>query len=145
MRTFGDLVRETPDEVRAVFLVDADTGASASLGYYGSPQAAAEYLTRWERAFPRAESRRGTSTPNPHAKLAALGIGPMTSSDRLRTALAPPQPHLRMIGRLAFLAPDLQDAILDGRVPADLNVAAATRADLPLAWADQRSALGIRA
>jgi FAD/FMN-containing dehydrogenase len=65
MRTFGDLVRETPDEIRAVFLVDADTGASASLGYYGSPHAAAEYLARWERAFPRSESRRGTSTPNP--------------------------------------------------------------------------------
>jgi len=69
MRTFGDLVREMPDEVRAVFLVDADAGASASFGHYGSPQAAAAHLAQWERAFPRSESRRGTSTPNPQGEV----------------------------------------------------------------------------
>jgi FAD/FMN-containing dehydrogenase len=33
MRTFGELVRETPDEVRASFLVENDTGAVASCGH----------------------------------------------------------------------------------------------------------------
>lgn len=64
MRTFGDLVRETPDEVRAGFHVSADTGASASFGHYGNPQAAAVYLARWEMAFPRSEAQRATSMPN---------------------------------------------------------------------------------
>ena len=40
MRVIGELVRETPDEVHAVFEVSADTGASASCGYYGDPAAA---------------------------------------------------------------------------------------------------------
>lgn len=32
MQTFGELIRETPDEVRASFRVDKDTGAVASCG-----------------------------------------------------------------------------------------------------------------
>src|ERR1700758_2909669 len=40
MRTFGELVRETPDEVRAVFLVDPETGASTRCGFYGDEAAA---------------------------------------------------------------------------------------------------------
>ena len=35
MRTFGELVRETPDAMRASFRVDEDTGASAVCGYSG--------------------------------------------------------------------------------------------------------------
>ncbi len=69
MRTFRDLVRETPDEVRAGFLVNADTGASASFGHYGTPQAAAVYLAQWEKAFPRSEARSRTSMPNPQGEV----------------------------------------------------------------------------
>lgn len=69
MRTFRDLVQETPDEVRAGFLVNADTGASASFGHYGTPQAAAVYLAQWEKAFPRSEARSRTSMPNPQGEV----------------------------------------------------------------------------
>jgi site-specific DNA recombinase len=51
-----------------------------------------------------------------------------------------------MIGRrirLAFLAPDIVEAILEGRQPADLNLTRLKQlGQLPLAWADQRSLLG---
>jgi len=44
--------------------------------------------------------------------------------------------------RLAFLAPDIQRDILDGRQPASLNVQTFRKIDLPLAWSQQRTALG---
>jgi DNA invertase Pin-like site-specific DNA recombinase len=44
--------------------------------------------------------------------------------------------------RLAFLAPDIQQDILEGRQPASLNVQTFRSVDLPLAWFQQRGALG---
>ncbi len=43
----------------------------------------------------------------------------------------------------AFLAPDIVDAILDGRHPPDLSVDKMTR-NLPLDWAEQRKQLGFK-
>ena len=68
MRIFGDLVRETPDEVRAVFNVSAETGASAFCGYYGDPVAANTYLEKWRTSFRRVEARMSTSIPNPEGE-----------------------------------------------------------------------------
>jgi site-specific DNA recombinase len=50
----------------------------------------------------------------------------------------------RYAGRIlqfAFLAPDIVEAILEGRQPADLTVQKLLR-DLPLSWAEQRRRLG---
>jgi site-specific DNA recombinase len=50
----------------------------------------------------------------------------------------------RYAGRIlqfAFLAPDIVEAILEGRQPADLTVERLLRG-LPLAWAEQRKRLG---
>jgi FAD/FMN-containing dehydrogenase len=65
MRAFGELIRETPDEVRAGFLVDALTGASASCGHFGDATAAAAYHAKWRSAFRRVEPRVATTVPNP--------------------------------------------------------------------------------
>lgn len=64
IRIFGDLVRATPDEVRAFFNVSAETGASAFCGYYGDPVAANTYLEKWRASFRRVDARMSTSTPN---------------------------------------------------------------------------------
>lgn len=69
MRIFGDLVRETPDEVRAVFLTSAETGASATCGFLGDPAAATAYLEKWKAAFRRFEAKMSTSTPNPEGEV----------------------------------------------------------------------------
>jgi FAD/FMN-containing dehydrogenase len=69
MRTFGELVRETPDEVRAGFFVDPETGASARCGFYGDAAAAAAYLARWKAAFRSRESRLERSLPNPQGEV----------------------------------------------------------------------------
>jgi hypothetical protein len=66
-----------------------------------------------------------------------------------RTLLAAPtmskteRGHLTRLARLATLAPDITSAILDGRQPVSLSARMLLRLpDLPLAWADQRIALG---
>jgi hypothetical protein len=65
LRRFGDLVRETPDEVRAGFYVDPVSGASASCDFRGDAAAAAAYLEKWKKAFRPTEARLSTSTPSP--------------------------------------------------------------------------------
>lgn len=65
MRAFGELIRETPDEVRAGFYVDPVAGASASCGHFGDAAAAAAYHGKWKAAFRRVEPRMGTTLPDP--------------------------------------------------------------------------------
>ena len=44
---------------------------------------------------------------------------------------------------LAFLAPEIGEAILAGTQPVDLTAETLTRrADLPLSWAEQKASLG---
>ena len=55
---------------------------------------------------------------------------------------APRSPYDRFILGLAFLAPDIQRAIIEGRQPAHLNLESLKAIDLPLAWSKQRELLG---
>ncbi len=57
---------------------------------------------------------------------------------------APTSPYDRNIRRLAFLAPDIQRAILDGRQPHHLNLKALKHVELPLNWSRQREMLRFR-
>jgi site-specific DNA recombinase len=77
-----------------------------------------------------------------HATLSDLGAAPTSSVQRVMQAKSARNPRLRAIARLAFLAPDIQSAILDGRLSPHLNVGALTAESLPLAWADQRVMFG---
>jgi hypothetical protein len=54
-------------------------------------------------------------------------------------ASAPISYHARRLSQLAFLAPELQRMILEGRQPARLNLRAVLKSDLPLTWDDQRA------
>src|SRR5262249_40997715 len=69
MRAYGDLVRGAPDEARAGFYVDPESGASASCGYRGDAAAAAAYLEKWKAAFRPVEARMSTSTPDPEGEV----------------------------------------------------------------------------
>ena len=55
---------------------------------------------------------------------------------------APTSPYERRLLRLAFLAPDIQQAILAGRQPRHLNLENLIHRDLPIAWSRQRELLG---
>lgn len=56
-------------------------------------------------------------------------------------SFAPEDAYERMLVRMAFLAPDLQAAILDGDQPGGLNLETLRYSPLPLCWDDQRDAL----
>jgi hypothetical protein len=60
----------------------------------------------------------------------------------LRNASTPKSQYERRLSALAFLAPDIQDAILHGRQPAGLTLGRLMEMELPLAWTDQRAMLG---
>ena len=51
-------------------------------------------------------------------------------------------PYVTRLLRLAYLAPDILEAILEGRQPRDLSLAKLLRSDIPLDWQAQRRALG---
>lgn len=51
--------------------------------------------------------------------------------------------YVGRILRLAFLAPDIVEAILDGRQPADLDLDRLLKG-VPIAWADQRRVFGLQ-
>ena len=52
--------------------------------------------------------------------------------------------YFTRIVRLSYLAPDITQAILDGRQPRDLTAnKLLAHSRLPLAWPEQRTALGI--
>jgi DNA invertase Pin-like site-specific DNA recombinase len=55
---------------------------------------------------------------------------------------APQTPHRQRLIRIAFLAPDLQQAILAGRQPTDLTLARLLDGDMPLLWSEQRRMFG---
>jgi site-specific DNA recombinase len=74
-----------------------------------------------------------------HQELAKLSASPMTPGVLLAHASAPATHHRRQLARLAFLAPDLQQMILQGRQPSGLTLRTLLKSELPLAWADQRA------
>jgi DNA invertase Pin-like site-specific DNA recombinase len=74
-----------------------------------------------------------------HLELRALNASPLSSPADLRAAIAPETHHRRQVSKLAFLAPDLQRAILEGRQPPGFKLRSILKADLPLSWDDQRA------
>jgi DNA invertase Pin-like site-specific DNA recombinase len=76
-----------------------------------------------------------------HRELANHGIG-TGRGEGLDQARGLPDPYLRRIATLAFLAPDIQQSILAGRQPAGLSLKRLTETELPLHWREQRFRLG---
>lgn len=77
-----------------------------------------------------------------HAELNERGIDVRKIKGPIDEARGVNDPYLRKLTGLAFLAPDIQRAILEGRQPTDLRLADILSCDLPLNWKDQRELLG---
>jgi hypothetical protein len=100
-------------------------------------------------------SERGTTTPDPtlidavskgHAWLEQLKSGQISSARALAKKLACDRSDVGRTLRLAFLAPDIVEAIFSGRQPVTCTVSRLRRlSHLPLAWAEQRKLLGFDA
>jgi site-specific DNA recombinase len=67
--------------------------------------------------------------------------GEFQSRQSIARYLKVDQRYAGRILQFAFLAPDILDAILEGRQPADLNVRKLLRG-VPLSWGEQRKRLG---
>lgn len=77
-----------------------------------------------------------------HAELRLRGIDLADLRGDLAGATGMGDPYLRRLSTLAFLAPDIQRAILEGRQPTGLTLADLLTASLPLDWHAQRQMLG---
>jgi DNA invertase Pin-like site-specific DNA recombinase len=77
-----------------------------------------------------------------HAELQIRGIDVTRQRPRLSEPRGVEDPYLRKLTTLAFLAPDIQKALLQGRQPAGLNLATILSRRLPLDWVEQRRLLG---
>jgi site-specific DNA recombinase len=73
-----------------------------------------------------------------HELLAEAGGGVIGAPERAVLQSSPANPYDRNLVRLAFLAPDLQTQILEGRQPTGLTLQRFIAADLPASWDDQR-------
>ena len=69
-------------------------------------------------------------------------IGLPLAGPSAREARAITSTYERALAPLAFLAPDIQQAILEGRHPRSLTLSTLQTAGIPLNWADQRQAFG---
>ena len=77
-----------------------------------------------------------------HAELAKAGIHPAGKTASWRDANGINDSYLRSLVPLAFLAPDIQAAIMDGRQPVGLTLQSLRDREIPLSWTAQREQLG---
>ena len=136
----GDVGYITPDPV------DPDLVRATLQGEVNRPGARVEFKGARDREQPRRDPdpilikalRRG------HRIMAATG----GVSGRPETMLAdrrPLAPHDRSLVCLAFLAPDIQAQILEGKQPVGLNLAGVLAKGVPPSWDDQRRVFGFPA
>ena len=95
-----------------------------------------------------ATGARPTGTPDATLVRALRAAHAMIARDeggRPVLDAAPETPYRRRLVRLAFLAPELQQAVLAGRQPPELTLARLMDASLPLLWSEQASSLGLAA
>ena len=78
-----------------------------------------------------------------HETLAGRGIDLLDRQCDFATATGIDDPWHRALAGLAFLAPDIQSAIMSGRQPRGMTLSDFMKADIPLCWNAQRETLGM--
>ncbi len=77
-----------------------------------------------------------------HAACLETGSSPLGKAEANRGARGIEDSYKRALAPLAYLAPDIQSALIDGRQPAGLTLERIQNMTLPIAWDDQRRQLG---
>jgi site-specific DNA recombinase len=164
MRFSAETVALRRSALRQVLLGDAPsiTSDAADLNRTGSDAAADEHVihipARLKRSagemrlvVPPAHAKALHARPNPslikalaraHAWKRKLLAGAAPSLRAIAKQEGMTEPYLGRIIRLAFLAPDIVEAILDGHQPADLELKRLTK-NIPLRWDEQRRAIDL--
>lgn len=73
-----------------------------------------------------------------------IEAGQVATIDELALNARVERKQVRTMLRLAFLAPDIQRALLTGQLPQSLTLTSLLAMDLPVSRADQRRLLGVR-
>jgi site-specific DNA recombinase len=94
---------------------------------------------------PRKDKRLISGLRQAHAMLVEHNASPLSKPAELHKATGFEDTYARKAAQLAFLAPDIQVAILEGRQPAGLTFTSIFERGVPLAWDDQRAQFGFPA
>ena len=95
----------------------------------------------WSIAKPRHDRALVKALSRAHEWREWIERGEISNIEGLAKRAAQERRHAHSLLKLAFLAPDIQRDILAGRQPKGLTLSALIEADLPLAWAEQRTLL----
>jgi hypothetical protein len=74
-----------------------------------------------------------------------IEVGEILTLEDLSARFGHDRKYVRHTLKLAFLAPDIQRAIPEGRQPRSLSAPALSEADLPMLWSEQRTLLSFAA
>ena len=96
----------------------------------------------WGQPRPRVDNTMVKAIARAHRWKRLMESGRFASVTELAEAEKINQSYLCRVLRLTLLAPDIVEAILDGRQPAALHMDALLK-PMPLEWAAQRAALGL--
>ena len=96
----------------------------------------------WGQPRPRVDNTMVKAIARAHRWKRLMESGRFASVTELAEAEKINQSYLCRVLRLTLLAPDIVEAILDGRQPAALQMDALLK-PMPLEWAAQRAALGL--
>lgn len=88
-------------------------------------------------------ARRSALLALAHEWLELIERGEVLTLENLVERTEHHRSHVRRVLKLAFLAPDIQRAILAGHQPKSLTLAALADIDLPLLWQNQRTLLSV--
>jgi site-specific DNA recombinase len=126
-----------PDSIDAVIMLEATTVRVRR----GHEVRLIIPSTRTEKPVER-DGQLAALVAEAHAARAMMLAQPDRSVNQIASDQGKCRTHYAQLVRLSFLAPDIVAMILEGRQPASLNRRKLMAVDLPLAWADQRVALG---
>lgn len=96
----------------------------------------------WGQPRPRVDNTMVKAIARAHRWKRLMESGRFASVTELAEAEKINQSYLCRVLRLTLLAPDIVEAILDGRQPAALQMDALLK-PMPLEWAAQRAAFGL--
>ena len=107
------------------------------------------------RILPEGIAQATSSEPDPtmlkllrraHAWRQPMETGPPETISNLASANGVNASYFTRVLRIAYLAPDIIEAIIEGRQPPELTANKLVRVkNLPIVWADQREYLGFSA
>jgi DNA invertase Pin-like site-specific DNA recombinase len=109
-------------------------------------------MVRSGRVWISADQRSARITPDKmlvaalrraHRTLADCGIDLLDRAGMFEQAKGIDDPYYRAMANLAFLAPDIQAAILTGRQRPGLTLSDILKSELPVCWTAQRTMLGM--